>query len=109
LRVKTGLTQAELAALVEEPQANIAYWERSDKPPRSDVLPRLAKALGVRVEDLLGVHATVTKLAPLTSSSGPVGQIQRAFEEARRLPRSQQRKVAEFVSALVEQYKRKAS
>ena len=35
------------------PQANIAFWERSEKPPRSDVLPKMAQALGVTVEDLI--------------------------------------------------------
>ena len=29
------------------------FWERSEKPPRSEVLPKMAEALGVSVEDLL--------------------------------------------------------
>jgi hypothetical protein len=35
--------------------------------------------------------------------------VQLVFEEVSKLPRSQQEKVVEFVSALVAQYKRKAS
>lgn len=103
LRKDAGLSQAELARLVGEPQANIAFWERTDKPPRSDVLPKLADALGVRIEDLLDIHA------PPVRRPSPAGQIQRTFEEVRKLPRSQQRKILETVVALVEQYKRKAS
>jgi transcriptional regulator with XRE-family HTH domain len=38
------------------PQANIAFWERSEKPSRSEVLPKMAEALGVSVEDLLIVE-----------------------------------------------------
>jgi hypothetical protein len=35
--------------------------------------------------------------------------VQRTFDEVRKLPRKQQRKIIETVQALVEQYKRKAS
>jgi transcriptional regulator with XRE-family HTH domain len=103
LRKATGLSQAELARLVGEPQANIAFWERTDKPPRSDVLPKLADALGVRIEELLDAHA------PPARRALPAGQIRRVFDEVQKLPRRQQQKVLEVVSAIVEQFKRKAS
>lgn len=102
LRKAAGLTQTELADFLGVPQANIAFWEWSDKPPRSDLLPKMAKALGVRVEQLI-IGAGSSALA---ARPGPVGEVQRAFEEVRRLPRRQQRKVIEMVFALVEQYKR---
>lgn len=101
LRRAAGLTQTELAGLVGESQANIAYWERSAKPPRSDVLPRLAKVLGCRVEDLLG-----GQLAPPPTRPPPVGQVQRVFEQVRQLPRRQQQKVVEVVAAMVERMQR---
>jgi transcriptional regulator with XRE-family HTH domain len=103
LRKAAGLSQAEPAELVGESQANIAFWERSAKPPRSDVFPKLARVLRVRVEDLLGDGGG------LPAHPGPVGQIQRIFEEVRKLPRRQQQKVVEVVAALVDQYRRKAS
>jgi transcriptional regulator with XRE-family HTH domain len=103
LRTAAGFTQIELARLVGEPQPNIAYWEQSEKPPRSDVLPKLAKALSVRVEDLLDVDGAVP-----TRRGGPVGRLQLVFEEVARLPRSERQKVIEFVSAFVDQHKRKA-
>lgn len=105
LRKAAGLTQVELAKFLEVPQANIAFWEWSDKPPRSDLLPKLAKAFGVRLEDLLVSAAP----HPIARRKGPVGEVQRTFEEVTKLPRKQQRKVLEMVQALVEQYKRKAS
>ena len=101
MRRAAGLSQAELARAVGETQQNIAYWELSSKPPRSDVLPRLAKALGVRVEDLLGETVAATPRRP-----GPVGKLQRAFELASSLPRRQQEIVTEFVFTLVEKQKR---
>lgn len=103
LRKAAGLSQAELARLVGEPQANIAFWERTEKPPRSDVLPKLADVLGVRIEELLDVHA------PTGRRTLPAGQARRLFEEVQKLPRRQQQKVLDVVSAIVEQFKRKAS
>ena len=51
LRKDAGLSQYELARYVGVPQANIAFWERSEKPLRSDVLSKMAQALGVTLED----------------------------------------------------------
>jgi hypothetical protein len=65
--------------------------------------PRLAKVLGVSIEQLLGI-------SPLADRRpGPVGKTQKAFEEVARLPRSQQDKIVEIVEALVDQFRRKAS
>jgi transcriptional regulator with XRE-family HTH domain len=103
LRRAANLSQAALARLVGESQQNVAYWEQSDKPPRSDVLPKLARVLGVSVEQLLDVKT------PIARRNGPVGKVRKLFEEVSELPRRQQEKVVGFVSALVEQYKRQAS
>lgn len=101
LRKKAGLTQTELAEVIAVPQTTIATWEWSSSPPRAEVLPRLAKALGVRLEDLL-----VPQLArTIADRPGPVGEVQRAFEEVRSLPRTQQRKIVEMVLAIVDRYK----
>ena len=103
LRNAAGLTQVELAESIGETQQNVAFWEQSHKPPRSDVLPKMAKALGTTVEHILGI-SPIAERRP-----GPVGKAQKLFEEVSRLPRSQQDKILEFVSAYVDQYKRKAS
>ena len=109
LRKTAGLSQAGLARLVGETQANISFWERTDKPPRSDVLPKLASVLGVPIEALLGEHAAPQQLPQLASAPGPSGQVQRAVEEVRRLPRRQQQKIIDVVFAFVNEHKRKAS
>lgn len=103
LRKAANLSQAELAALVGDTQRNIAYWEQSDKPPRSDVLPKLADALGVDVDVFLHVEH-----APPKRRGGPVGNVRRLFEEVSQLPRREQNKVVEFISAFVQQHKSQA-
>ena len=103
LRKAAHLSQAALGRLIGEKQQNIAFWEQSDRPPRSDVLPKLARVLGVSVKQLLDVNS------PIGRRTGPVGKVRKLFEEVSELPRRQQDKVVDFVSALVEQYKRQAS
>jgi transcriptional regulator with XRE-family HTH domain len=106
LRRTAGLTQAELAELVGETQRNIAYWEQADKPPRSDVIPRLASVLGVKVDTLLSPDGDLASITDRTR--GPVGKARKAFEDVSRLPRRQQDKILEIVEAFVAQHSRKA-
>ena len=105
LRRAAGLTQAELAELVGETQRNIAYWEQADKPPRSDVVPKLANILGVSVETLLTAEGELAPERP----RAPIGRARKAFEDVSRLPRRQQDKIIEMVEAFVAQHARKAS
>jgi hypothetical protein len=83
------------------PQSSVGFWETASKPPRSDILPKLAKALGVHVEDLLGSTPLASPGRP-----GPVGKLQRALEQAAVLPRRQQLLVVEFVNTLVQQQRK---
>ena len=84
------LSQYELARYVGVPQANIAFGERSEKPPRSEVLPKMAQALGVTVEDLLivGDEKPPKKKAAKTNG-GPAGKVREVFERVSKLPRCQ--------------------
>jgi transcriptional regulator with XRE-family HTH domain len=102
LRRAAGLTQGELARAVGETQQNIAFWEQASKPPRSDVLPKLARVLGVRLENLLSDEPVVVE----RRRSGPVGRLQKVLEEAQTLPRRQQDLVVQFVETLLSQHKK---
>jgi transcriptional regulator with XRE-family HTH domain len=102
LREAAGMTQQQIAARLGVHQSNIAFWERWDKPPRGEVLPRLAEALGVSIDALLGIQP------PTPKRQVAKGRLQRVFENASRLPRRQQDKVAEFVEAFVAQHAREA-
>lgn len=108
LREAAGLTQAELAHRIGEKQTTLSLWEHSDRPPRADVLPKLAKALDASIEALLGEAAGEVPLAPIAHNPGHIGELERAFDEVRGLPRRQQKRVLEFVLAFVNEYKRKA-
>jgi len=96
LRMAAGLTQGELADMLGETQSNIAFWEKSDKPPRSDVLQKMADSLGVTVEDLLRPQKAMPK-----QRGGPIGKLQLAFDEASKLPRAQQEKIVEILQTVI--------
>jgi DNA-binding XRE family transcriptional regulator len=68
LRKQKSLTQAEAAKILGVPQANIALWEKSDKPPRADVLPKMAALYGVKLDDLF--------VAKTSARKQPVGKVQ---------------------------------
>lgn len=61
LRENAGLSLRELANLLKTHWTNLAYWERSGRPPKSDLLLPMAKILGVNVEELLGVPKPAKK------------------------------------------------
>ncbi len=105
LRKDAGFSQYELARYVGVPQANIAFWERSEKPPRSEVLPKMAEALNVSVEDLLIVGEQKPLKKKAAKSNGrPAGKVREVFDRVSKLPRRQQEHIVNWVSAYVSQY-----
>ena len=97
LRKAAGLSQLELADHLGVSQSNIAFWENSDKPPRSELLRPMAAALNVSIEKLLDVK-------PVKMTRPEVqGKLAKAFSKASKLSRRQQEKIAGVVDALVAQ------
>jgi len=98
MREAAGLTQQQLAEKLHVHQTNIAFWEHGDKPPRGEVLPPLAKALHVSINELLG--ATPAKFKRPVAK----GKLMQVFEAAGHLPRSQQKKIVELLEPFVERH-----
>jgi transcriptional regulator with XRE-family HTH domain len=98
LRLAAGITQAQLAEAIGERQQAVAYWETAAHPPRSDVLPKLAKALGVTVEQLLQLRETRHR-------PGPVGKGERLLDEIGQLPKGQQDRIYEVIGAMLQQFR----
>lgn len=55
-REKRGLTQAELAFILEVSRTAVVKWETDVANPKVDNLVKLAKALRCSVDELLGVR-----------------------------------------------------
>ena len=96
LRKAASLSQQELADILEVKQQTIAFWEQGSKPPRSEVLPKMAKAFGVKIDTLINATGKPTR------QGGPTGKAKRLFESVSRLPRRQQQQIIEVVEALVD-------
>ena len=64
--------------------------------------------------DAIDPHPTLLTLTDVDGPTsrrrgGPVGKMQQLFEEGSKLPRRQQEKIIEVVSAMIDQYRRRAS
>ena len=99
LRKAAGLSQYDLASRIGVTQSSIGYWEMSDKPPRAEVLPKIANALGVSVEEILN-GKTTQKGQPALS-----GKVRKLFVEISQIPRSQQEKICSIIEPYVAQYR----
>ncbi len=107
LRQQKGLTQMQLAARMQTTQKMIDYYERRSPNPTLDVMQKIAAALEISVTELLGEEAVAVRAA--RTKSGPTSKVQKVFEDVSRLPRRQQEKIVEFVSAYVTQYQQNRS
>ena len=71
MREKAGLSQAALAERAGLSVRNIQNWEQGHRIPRAQVLLRLARAVGVPVEQLLsGIGGTESLSAPAKGRRG---------------------------------------
>ena len=52
-RTRLGITQEELAAVIEVDRSTIAKWETGKALPRAELLPKLARALNCSIDNLL--------------------------------------------------------
>jgi transcriptional regulator with XRE-family HTH domain len=54
-REALGLTRAELARKIEESESRLGQWERAEHSPRDTAIVKIAKALSVSADYLLGL------------------------------------------------------
>jgi len=66
-----------------------------------DFIERAAKALDVSAADLLGAEPTQTPAKP-----GPVPQLQKRFEQIKKLPRKEQEFVLKFLDTVLQKYEK---
>ena len=95
IRQQQGYSQTQLAEMIGVTQQAYAGWERSTVALRPDDIAKLAEALKVSSDELLGLNAKPKR------KSGPVGKAQQVFELVSRLPRHQQQKIVEVVETLI--------
>ena len=97
LREAAGISQRELARQLNVHHSNVGFWERTGTVPRSNLLPALAKILGVPVESVLGNAEGTSK------KQVPSSRLGKAFDSVSKLPRHKQQQIVKVVEALVSQ------
>jgi transcriptional regulator with XRE-family HTH domain len=99
IRKSKGWSQRELADKLGVRRELVDYYERRAPNPALDFIQRAAEALGVSAAELIGEEGVRKK-----RGGGPEGRMRRLFEQASKLPRSQQEKIAAVIEAFVNQH-----
>ncbi len=106
LRKAAGFTQVELAAELGISQRMVAYYESPAATPPANLLPQIAAALGVSIDELFGVGAPKRRLAKQEGDS----RLRRRLLAIEKLDVADKRQVLQLLDAFIErgQLKRKA-
>jgi transcriptional regulator with XRE-family HTH domain len=99
IRKSKGWSQRELADKLGVRRELVDYYERRAPNPALDFIQRAAEALGVSAAELIGEEGVRKK-----RGGGPEGRMRRLFEQASKLPRSQQEKIAAVIEAFVNRH-----
>jgi transcriptional regulator with XRE-family HTH domain len=94
-RKALGMTQTQLADELGVTQQVIASYEVGRRRVQVMLLPRLAHALAVGVEDLIGGEGQPAR-------RGPAPRLLQQVERIQRLPRSRQRFVMEMIDTALQ-------
>lgn len=96
LRKEAGFTQQELAEQVSVSRRMIAHYEGHAELPPAVVLPRMAKALDLTMEELLGLESKARAGRPTDS------RLWRRFKQLEKLPLQRRREVIKVLDMFLE-------
>ena len=96
LRKDTGLTQVQLAEILDISQQHMASFEAGRRKVTASDIPVLAQLFGVSTDELLGIDDKPAK-------RGPTAKLQHKIEQIGLMPRSKQKFITEMLDALIKQ------
>lgn len=96
LRKAAGITQVQLADSLRTSQQAVTAYEVGRRRVPVSSLPRIAKLLGVSVEELIGEDAKPGK-------RGPAPRLQQQMAQVSQLPRAQQKFVSQMLDTVLQQ------
>lgn len=97
LRKDQGITQVQLAELLDTAQQTITAYESGRRRVPVSALPAIASVLGVSVEALIGEQPKAA------GKRGPAPKLQQQMERITRLPKAQQRFVMQMLDTVLGQ------
>jgi transcriptional regulator with XRE-family HTH domain len=99
LRKAAGFTQEELAAEIGVSRRMIAYYEAESEYPPTALLPKLARALRISADELLGL-ASVKKASKPANS-----RLERRLKQIEKLGAREKRQILQFLDTFLEREK----
>lgn len=103
LRYERGLTQTQLAELIGSTQKNISHYETVGKLPPAVVVIKLAEALEVSTDQLLGLapQKPTKQKQPAPIHDPESRRLWKKFQQVRALADKDQRAVIRLINSLV--------
>jgi transcriptional regulator with XRE-family HTH domain len=98
LRKDQGITQVQMAALLNVSQQTITAYEAGRRRMPVSSLPVIARYLGVSIEELIGEPPGAA-----AKKRGPTPKIQQQMERIQQLPKAQQRFVMQMIDTVLAQ------
>ena len=99
LREAAGFTQHALAQAVNVSQRMIAYYETENGNPPVALLKKLAKALKISTDQLLGLEKVTSKNRPRDTN------LWRRFTQAEKLPPQARRQITQYLDSMLRAWK----
>jgi transcriptional regulator with XRE-family HTH domain len=99
LREAAGFTQHALALAVNVSQRMIAYYETENGNPPVALLKKLARALKISTDQLLGLEKVTSKNRPRDTS------LWRRFTQIEKLPPQARRQVTQYLDTVLAAWK----
>ncbi len=99
LREAAGFTQHALAQAVNVSQRMIAYYETENGNPPVALLKKLAKALKISTDQLLGLEKVTSKNRPRDTN------LWRRFTQVEKLPPQARRQVTQYLDTMLKAWK----
>jgi len=96
LRKEAGMTQAQLADVLEISQQMVGAYEVGSRKIPASMLPTITKLFAAPLDQLMGIEKKPVK-------RGPASVLQRQIEQIGLMPRSKQKIIIEVLEAMIKQ------
>lgn len=96
-RKERGMTQQALAEALGIAQQTLGHYEVARARIAADLLPRLADALDLSLDELLKGQPTIR----LPGKRGPASRLEQQLDAITRLPKVKQKVVAELIDSVI--------
>jgi transcriptional regulator with XRE-family HTH domain len=96
-RKERGMTQQALAEALGVAQQTLGHYEVARARIAADLLPRLADALDLSLDELLKGQPTVR----LPGKRGPASRLEQQLDAVTRLPKAKQKVVSELLDSVI--------